>query len=73
LIVSILSPERLTDVAGNLDLPMPTLTTSSSTDSMAQRLLTQLTDAELRSLAKALSVPTDGKFIDLYRRLYRLC
>jgi hypothetical protein len=72
LIVSTLSPERLAEVARHLNLPLPTLATSSATDSIAQRMLMQLTDAELRAVAKALGVPTDGKFIDLYRRLYRL-
>ncbi len=75
LIVSILPPARLAEVAGQLNTPVPLLAAmeSSAPDPTAQRMLAQLNDVELRRLAAIVGAATDGQFVDLYRRLSRMC
>jgi hypothetical protein len=75
LIVSVLSNERLAEVARRLDMPVPGLAARESHmhDHMTRRLLAQLTAEELRRVAALAGVPADGQFVDLYRRLARLC
>jgi hypothetical protein len=69
LILSVLSDGRQAEVSAHLGItPLideaPTSTRGACTD-----LLGLLFVDELRAVAREMGLPTDGKFIDLYRRL----
>jgi|GEM_PF-3497804 len=66
-IIASLTPERMAHVSALLDSP----DAPNRGSSPSLRLLALLNDTELRTLATRVGLPSDGNFVDLYRRLSR--
>ena len=74
LILSGLSQARLQELSAQLNMSLVmAVDEAHSASAMAVRLLTMLTDEELRKVCQQVDVPDHGRFMDLYRRLSLLC
>jgi hypothetical protein len=69
LILSVVPEERFHEVALQLAAPLPATEKPHDLRAAAAQLLEQLTIEELRDVAREMHIATDGRWIDVYRRL----
>ncbi len=69
LILSVIPEERFHEVALQLAAPLPATEKPQDLRDAAAQLLEQLTIEELRDVAREMHIATDGRWIDVYRRL----